>query len=126
MFQYVTFSVQTLTRYSWTAVVQGAVIYGVEKSRHPEANYMAAVTNSYGVVVEDRFEWLVKKGDLVLSREKRSIHSRIFSIPPTKCPMGKLDIPIYSCVDKDDYAAPAFWQEGQHGMFPRYKSWSQY
>ncbi|KAK5082464.1 hypothetical protein LTR05_007611 [Lithohypha guttulata] len=102
---------------SLTAVVQGAVVYGVEKSRHKSIKYMSAITESFGIVLNDRFEWLIRKGDLVLSSEKRTIYSKRFSLTSTILSMGKYDMPIYRykkrCEDDDD--VPDLWEDGQHG-----------
>ena len=105
-----------LTVHSWTAVVQGAVIYGIEKIRHKEARYMSAITKSFGIVLQDRFEWLIRKGDLVISNEKRSIQSRRFWIPPKDCINKKWDLPIYYYLATDgDDDVPQWWEDGQKG-----------
>jgi hypothetical protein len=86
----------TLTVSSWTAVVQGAVVYGIEKLAHPNRTVMDVCPRSYGVMLnraftgvrhnrQDRFvdpatkkvmareqmTWLIKKGDLVLSNKPK-------------------------------------------------------
>jgi hypothetical protein len=38
---------------SWTAVVQGAVIYGIEKERHSNMTFMIACPKSYGVLLNE-------------------------------------------------------------------------
>ncbi|KAF2495164.1 hypothetical protein BU16DRAFT_539159 [Lophium mytilinum] len=82
---------------SWTAVVRGAVIHGIEKTNRVNVVYMKTCPRSYGIVLnetfrgsmfhlEDRYTdtvtgdvkaqgqitWLVKKGDLILSDEGRT------------------------------------------------------
>ena len=105
---------------SWTAVARGAVIYGVEKARHKDARYMSAITKSYGIATEGRFDWLIRKGDLVISNEKRHVYSRYFYIASKACVKGKYNFPIYSYIDKDnDDDIPMWWQDGQHGTLNR-------
>lgn len=102
-----------LTTRSMTAVVQGAVVYGIEKSRHKEAKYISEITKSYGIVLDGRFEWLIRKGDLVLSNEKRSIQSKYFWIPSKVSPLRKYDFPIYVYKGKEEDDVPTFWQNGK-------------
>jgi hypothetical protein len=81
-----------LTVFSWTAVVRGAVVYGIEKASHEKRTTMEVCPRSYGVMLnraysgfrhnrKDRYTdpatnrvmahgqmtWLIMKGDLVLS-----------------------------------------------------------
>jgi len=113
---FVVFQLQ-LTVGSLTAVVQGAVIYGVEKSRHSGIKYMSAVAGSYGILLNGRFEWLIRKGDLVLSTEKRSIYSKYFSLPLRDYPSRKYEMGIYRYLNRneDDDSVPDLWEDGQHG-----------
>ena len=106
-----------LTGSSLTAVVQGAVIYGIEKSRHSGVRRMSAITKSYGIVLSGRFEWLIRKGDSVLSTEKKRVYSKYFSIPLKTCPARKYDMVIYTYKkrDEDDDDVPDSWEDGQHG-----------
>jgi hypothetical protein len=82
---------------SWSAVVRGAVMHGIEKSSRPNVVYMKTCPRSYGIVLNETFKgskfrsedlcadsitgeaqaqgqitWLVKKGDLVLSNEGKT------------------------------------------------------
>jgi hypothetical protein len=99
---------------SWTAIVQGGVIYGIEKSRHADANYMSATTKSYGIRIEGSFEWLIRKGDLVLSKEDRNIYSSWFSI--LRNDMKSYELPIYVYLDDDgEDDVPGQWKDGQNG-----------
>jgi hypothetical protein len=97
--------------------VQGAVIYGIEKSRHSGVKYMSAITKSYGIVLNGHFHWLIRKGDLVLSTEKRCVHSKYFSLPLKNCPSRKYEMVVYTYInrDEDDEDVPDFWDDGQHG-----------
>jgi hypothetical protein len=97
--------------------VQGAVIYAVEKSRHDGVKYMSAITQSYGIVSKGKFEWLIRKGDLVLSTEKRRVRSKYICLPLKDCPSRKYDLVIYTYDkrDEDDDNVPDFWEDGQHG-----------
>ena len=82
-----------------TAVVRGAVIFGVEKATNPSIVSMNGCPRSYGVLVRkpyskvehdskdiqrdqvlntdmvsDQLQWLIKKGDLVLSNEDMEVN----------------------------------------------------
>ncbi|OXV10191.1 hypothetical protein Egran_02048, partial [Elaphomyces granulatus] len=106
---------------SWTAVVRGAVIFGIEK---PVLPTMSASSRSYGVSVsgsfseirhsvQDRFVhpiarvpmamellWLIKKGDLILSDGPKVVEQRFAkTFLETDTRTGTL--PIYSYDDKD-------------------------
>jgi len=111
---------------SWTAVVRGAAIFGIEKSANKVLSTMKACPRSYGVPVSETFSkirhhhddvgvdpitkkpiareqllWLIKKGDLILSDKSEEIKqqfTKIFS--PSSVRKGKL--PIYSYDDDDD------------------------
>ena len=78
---------------------------------------MSAITKSYGIVRDGRFEWLIRKGDLVLSGEKRSICSRYFSLFLQVYPSRKYEMVIYTFIqrDEDDDDVPDMWEDGQHG-----------
>jgi hypothetical protein len=109
-----------LTISRWTATVRGAAIYGIEKSRHGQVEHMSAIQKSYAILTSSdrRFEWLVRKGDLVLKTERRTIMSKWFWVPPEQYrPTGKFDLPIYVYLDKEDDDVPEWWEDGQHGMF---------
>jgi hypothetical protein len=79
--------------------------------------YMSAITNSYGIVISGRFEWLIRKGDLLLSTEKRRVHSKYFSLPLKDCPLRKYEMAVYMYKKRseEDDGVPDFWEDGQHG-----------
>jgi len=107
---------------SWTAVVRGAAIFGIEK---PVLPAMSASSRSYGVSVSESFSeirhsvqdrfvhpiaraemameqllWLIKKGDLILSDEPKVVKQRFAkNFSETDPRTGTL--PIYSYDDKD-------------------------
>lgn len=93
--------------------MQGAVIYGVEKSRHQDACYMFAMTRSYGVVIDGDFKWLARKGDLVLSKEKRTITGEWFKIARGEMENYQMALYVYEDDDGTD-DVPDFWLDGQH------------
>jgi len=78
---------------------------------------MSAITKSYGIVLSGRFEWLIRKGDLVLSTEKRRIRSKYFSLPWRDCPLRKYEMVVYTYKKRseDDDDVPDSWDEGEHG-----------
>jgi hypothetical protein len=106
---------------SWTAVVRGAAIFGIEKPVLPamsasSRNYGVSVSESFSEIrhsVQDRFVhpiarvemveqllWLIKKGDLILSHEPKVVKQRFAkTFSETDPRTGTL--PIYSYDDKD-------------------------
>lgn len=106
-----------LTRRSLTAVVRGAVIYGVEKGRHENVKYMSAAKDNFAICLDYTFHWFARKGDLILSTQRRSSVSKGFFLKLKSCPMRKFEVPIYkycSRNDGDDFI-PDKWEDGQHG-----------
>lgn len=74
------------------------------------------MAKSYGIVVYDRFDWLIKKGDLVWSNRRREIRSRSFWLSAKSCVNRKYDLPLFSYSRKhEDDDAPEWWQDGQFG-----------
>ena len=121
-----------------TAVVQGAVVYGIEKSRHSELRLMAKSMSSYGIVVNEpfsmykyesrdryidqlsgrevarkQFAWLIRRGDVVLS-DGTQIAEKEFSVSFEANKSLKFVLPIYIYNDEAD-AVPNRWETGQHG-----------
>ena len=103
-----------LIEISWTAVAQGGVIYGIEKSHHTNVNYMSAMTKSYGILIDGNLQWLVRKGDLVLAKENRNTYSSSFRISRKEAAGYCLSVYTYLDHDEDD-DVPLRWQDGQHG-----------
>lgn len=75
---------------------------------------MAAMTRSYGILVNGEFKWLVRKGDLVLSNEKRTINGEYFKVPRNEMSKFELPLYVYNDLDEDD-DVPDFYEDGQHG-----------
>jgi len=110
----------------WTAVVRGAVIYGIEKTRNNKLTTMTATQHSYGIPLAEAFSeinhnpdqitiinpltqtrmavgrmrWLIKKGDVILSSKPRVV-SQVFDYSFVENGKRNGDIPIYS-YDEDD------------------------
>jgi hypothetical protein len=80
---------------------------------------MSAITRSYGVMMKcphGQFEWLIRKGDLVLRTETRTVTSRMFWVEPrVYMPTGRFDLPVYVYLGHDDDDVPERWEDGQHG-----------
>ena len=120
---------------SWTAVVRGAVIFGIEK---PVLPTMSACPRSYGVSVSESFSeihhgirdrfvdliteapmakeqllWLIKKGDLILSDEPKVV-THIFNKSFTETELRAGTIPIYSYDDDD---IPERFANSERGKF---------
>lgn len=102
---------------SLTAVVRGAVIYGIEKARHDNVKYMSPAKDSYAICLDGSFHWLIRKDDLILSTERRSEVSKGFFLLLKNCPMRKFEVPIYKYYSRgdDDEYIPETWEDGQHG-----------
>ncbi|KAK4962668.1 hypothetical protein LTR10_000295 [Elasticomyces elasticus] len=81
---------------SWTAVVQGA-------EKHHHLLMMHAIRDSYGIVhSNDRFDWLVRKGDLMLSHVVQAACSKDFWIPTTDIKDHKLLMTLYRYSGDED------------------------
>ncbi|CZR64187.1 uncharacterized protein PAC_14084 [Phialocephala subalpina] len=123
----------------WTAVVQGAVIYGIEKSQHKNVTFMQTSPRSYGIVLNEMYSvhkysradkytdavtnnvmahkqitYLIKRGDLVLSDEKRE-SDKEFMFPFSDTDDRKFKLPIYEYPDDDD-DAPERFETGQNEL----------
>ncbi len=122
----------------WTAVVQGAVIYGIEKSQHKNVTFMSTCSRSYGIVLNEMYSvhkysradkytdavtnnvmahkqltWLIRRGDLILSDSKRE-SDKTFMFPFQETDDRKFKLPIYEYPDDDD-DAPERFETGQNG-----------
>jgi hypothetical protein len=131
-------TIQELILQSWTAVVRGAVIFGIEKPLLPS---MSACSRSYGVSVtesfsdirhnvkdcsvhpvakvpmaEGQFLWLIKKGDLILSNEPKVV-KQLFTKMFLEAEERTGTIPIYSYDDDD---LPERFANAQCGKLIRY------
>ena len=130
----------TLTSYrSWTAVVQGGVIYGIEKARHRNTVFAATFKRSYGAVLnqpcfvrmrdgKDRFvdplteqvhaerqiNWLIHKGDLMSSHTMEKDINWSFGEHDNRV----FKLPIYTYIhDEEDETKPDRFETGQYGMW---------
>lgn len=75
---------------------------------------MTAATHSYGICESDKFEWLIRRGDLILSTEKRLITSKVFLRSLKSCPGRKFEVTIYRYEKRyeDDDDVPDFFDDG--------------
>ncbi len=122
----------------WTAVVRGAVLYGIEKMNHKEVTYMRTCPKSYGIVLNEvysgakfdrqdqytdsltnnvmaqmQLSWLIRKGDLLLSNTKKEAEKE-FIFPFQNKDDLKFKMPIYEYPDDD---LPYRFQTGQQGAW---------
>jgi hypothetical protein len=124
----------------WTAVVQGAVIYGIEKARrHNNVTFMSTCSKSYGIVLNEEYSaykfdgrdkyidsltnramanaqitWLIHRGDLLLSDTKTETEKEfLFRFGETND--RKFKLPIYEYPDDDD-DKPDRFETGQNGV----------
>lgn len=121
----------------WTAVVQGAVIYGVEKTHHKNLKKMRFSQKSFGIVVDEvasskydeddfymhpltgttmargQFAWLIRSGDLLLS-EATEVAEKEFSRTFKASDGRRFELPVYMYSDEDDDEPPV-WRTGKHG-----------
>ena len=82
---------------------------------------MHGVGRSYGVLGrEQRFEWLIKKGDLAISNRTNSMESKSFWHNVRSSNGWKHKFEVFSAIGDsyldDDDDLPETWQEGQKGM----------
>lgn len=124
---------------SWTAVVQGAVIYGAEKLRQQHIKYVYACSRSYGIVMNnryselsmdvrdkyldpwtkevmgrDQFTWLIRHGELLQSNEPRIAEQHLNIKFRPKDPRV-FNLPVYAHLHNDE-DLPDRWQVGQYGQ----------
>ena len=75
---------------------------------------MTAAYQSYGVVINGQFQWMIRKGDVILSQEKREVRSELFWIPRAEqAPAYTLS--IYTYRHTSDDSVPTLWKNGKHG-----------
>lgn len=121
---------------SWTAVVRGALIHGIEKSHRSNIVFMRTSPRSLGIVLNEAYfatkynredhdidavtnnsiaphqiSWLVKKGDLILSNEGRTTE-KLFTFPFHENVERKFELPVY------EYDLPDQFRSAREGDFP--------
>lgn len=88
-----------------------------EKVYH-QVTYMSAVTIDYGVLIGRKFQWLIRAGDLVLSRGGASVQSKSFSYVKSRAARSNSEclVPIYLYrkINPED-VPPMNWEEGADG-----------
>jgi hypothetical protein len=122
----------------WTAVVEGAVMYGIEKANYRNVVTMATCSRSYGikinqtmriykydktdvirnpvtnkVMAQHQMIWLIRRGDLLLSNVHKEMEERIV-YQFTNASARKFELPIYE-YPNDDEMEPGRFQDAQHG-----------
>ncbi|KAH8732201.1 hypothetical protein GQ44DRAFT_766352 [Phaeosphaeriaceae sp. PMI808] len=109
---------------SWTAIVQGAVVCGIDKAQIPSIRKAKACTRSYGVTMDEIFRetnhteddltqerdgkwyakaqliWLLDQGDVIFE-DKPCIVKKAFDISFSKN-QSQIDLPIYQHSLLDD------------------------
>lgn len=124
----------------WTAVVQGAVLYGIEKANYKDVVTMETCTRTYGikmnqtmriykydetdvirdpvtnaVTAQDQMIWLIRKGDLLLSDSAKETEQRIV-YHFTDNSARAFQLPIYEYPNDDDME-PGRFRDAQHGKW---------
>ncbi|KAL2073566.1 hypothetical protein VTL71DRAFT_10892 [Oculimacula yallundae] len=123
---------------AWTAVVQGAVIYGIEKASHQRCLSVSLFNKSYGIVLnnpysvrmhdgKDKFidpltgrmsanrqiNWMVHKGDLMASDTQEKDIQWSFSAQASRI----FKLPVYTYIhDEEDHEKPDRYETGQHEL----------
>jgi hypothetical protein len=122
-----------------TAVVRGAVIFGIENSSNDTTSSMSACPRSYGIsadiafseivyglgehirddltmkdVARTQLKWLIKKGDLILSDQMRAASS-LLKVDFKASQPKTVAIPIFA-YDNDD--PPDSLTHAQNGSLP--------
>ncbi|KAF3050005.1 hypothetical protein E8E11_009658 [Didymella keratinophila] len=107
---------------SWTAVVQGAVVCGIEKASITNMKKTTFCRQSYAVCLDESFterfdirdryqtesgayakdqlSWLLNKGDLVVEHESRT-EIKEFDICFPRNKQTAIKIPVYSCQEEE-------------------------
>lgn len=110
---------------SWTAVVRGAVIHGIEKNQLANVVFVKTCPRSYGIILNEVFSgarsnredlytdsvaedfmadkpitWLIKKGDLILPNEGKTMEKE-FILRFQETRDRKFELPIYEYEDDD-------------------------
>jgi len=112
---------------SWTAVVRGAAIFGIEKLDHKSLTIMKTCERNYGlilnygvaqhiggggnrghytdlvtnrIVAEGQLTWMIKKGDLLLSDTQKEVEEG-FSLSFRETDNKVFTLPIYEYPDDD-------------------------
>lgn len=93
----------------------------ISVARHRDVTYMKEVIKSYGILLtEDNFEWLINKGDLILSNQTQPIESSTFyRYPGRNNVRAQYEFRVFAYQDSD---LPDDWQGGQHGKSLRHFS----
>lgn len=79
---------------------------------------MSSLKHSYGINASygKHFEWLVRKGDLMLRHEVRQVESKPFCIRlESRNRTSKFEIRLYTYLSNEDDDVPTDWGDGQHG-----------
>lgn len=113
------------------------MIYGIEKSHHKDVMTLTTCAKNYGVVLNEmdsihkynrndtyidpvtnntmakkQITWLIRKGDLISSDEKRDAAEKEFMHTFSGSDDGKFQLPIYEYADDD---LPDRFETGQNG-----------
>jgi hypothetical protein len=123
-----------------TAVVRGAVIYGIEKAHYKNVTLTSTCSRSYGIALGEeysvykddrrdrytdsltnnamahkRLTWLMRRGDLLLSGATGEIEKE-FMFPFQQTDDRKFKLPIYEYLGDDD-DVPDRFETGQNGVW---------
>ncbi|CAO2656251.1 Nn.00g050540.m01.CDS01 [Neocucurbitaria sp. VM-36] len=124
---------------SWTAVVQGAVVCGIEKANIRNMKKTTHCRHSYAICLDELFSesthhdvdrvhtngniyaesqliWLLNKGDLVVADEPRTVE-RVFDIKFPKSRQGTIKFPIYRN-SNDDEERPTRFKNARDELEP--------
>jgi hypothetical protein len=124
---------------SWTAVVRGAVVCGIEKDMTSNLSIATACPQHFGISVDEQYSrvyheerdlcnhaitnaqvaqgqllWLLNKGDLILSDNPNPVSQRI-TMSFRESDSKKFEMTIYSYPDDDD--RPTKIQNSVDGMY---------
>ena len=127
---------------SWTAIVQGAVVCGIDNTQIPSIRQGRACACSYGVSMDEVFQetnharedlvqerngelyaqaqliWLLNEGDVIIANEPRKVRKE-FDISFSKT-QSHIDLPIYqhsTAHDEDESDRPDRLKIAKDGTF---------
>ena len=121
---------------SWTAVIRGAVVSGIEKRGNKSLRHTNSCRNSYAVCLDEIYAtshhsrqdairiggttfaqsqlmWLLNKGDLILS-DKPSKVEKTFDLRLSKPRRDMLKLPIWQNLS-DEHERPTRFQDASDG-----------
>jgi hypothetical protein len=127
---------------SWTAIVQGAVVCGIEKGNINNLKKSTYCRHSYAICLdelysehihsesdmvegkhtkfaESQLKWLLNEGDIVIADQPRIVE-RVFDIEFPKSKTDVIPFHIYGHSQTDDEERPTRFKNARDGTYNRW------